>query len=39
MGIVVMHGAGPGSGKPNSMARQWHDAFVSGLEAAGLTNA
>ena len=39
MGIVVMHGAGPGSGKPNVVAQQWHDALVSGLKAAGLTNA
>jgi CHAT domain len=38
MGIVVIHGAGPGSGKPNVVARQWHDALVSGLRAAGLTN-
>ena len=39
MGIVVIHGAGPGSGKPNVVARQWQDALVSGLRAAGLPNA
>ena len=39
MGIVVIHGAGPGSGKPNVLARQWQDALVSGLRAAGLSNA
>ena len=39
MGIVVMHGAGRGSGKPNVAAQQLHDALVSGLRAAGLTNA
>ncbi len=38
MGIVVMHGAGPGTGKPNVAAQQWRDALVSGLRAAGLTN-
>ena len=39
MGIVVIHGAGPGSGKPNVVARQWQEALVSGLRAAGLPNA
>jgi hypothetical protein len=39
MGIVVMHGPGPGSEKPSAVAKQWHDAFVSGLRAAGLANA
>ena len=39
MGIVVLHGAGPGSGKPNVVGQQWHDALVTGLQAAGLTNA
>ncbi len=39
MGIVVLHGAGPGSGKPSVVGQQWHDALVTGLQAAGLTNA
>jgi hypothetical protein len=39
MGIVVMHGPGPGSEKPSAVAQQWHDALVSGLRAAGPTNA
>ena len=38
MGIVVIHGAGPGSGKPNVVARLWQDALMTGLRAAGLRN-
>jgi hypothetical protein len=36
--IVVIHGAVLGSGKPDVAAQQLHDALVSGLRAAGLTN-